>query len=141
MNILKEFPSEFIGAADVAAASAGGKPCRLTVKAVTRGTARDQKSGQDKDIPEMSFQGTTKRLRLNKSSIGLMVHAWGAETDAWTGKDVDLSCIQTNLPDKTTGEKKLGVLCRPARGDRKPAKQTQPQPPEDDLAFDGPIPE
>lgn len=133
MNILKEFPSEYVTAADVAAARHGGKPPpQLVVAAVIRGTGRDPKTGRDKDLPEMTFSGTKKRLRLNKSSIGMLVAAWGAETDAWKGKRVELHILATNLSDKTTGEKKLGVLARPA-GDGPP--------PEDSLEFDGEIPE
>lgn len=115
MNILKEFPTEYLTAADIAAASQAGKTARLTIKAVVKETARNPRTGKDGEVPVVSFAGTAKKLRMNRSSINQCVHAWGAETDNWVGKDMEFSLIQTSLPDAITKERKLGILAKPAK--------------------------
>lgn len=138
MNILKEFPSDYITGVDVEAARRDNKAAILTIKGVMKGECRDPKSGRMVLRPELTFQATPKKLRLNPSSIKLMVRAWGAETDAWIGQAVELSLMSCNLKDKLTGEPVLGVLARPAKTQ---AKQATEPPAGDDLGYDGEVPQ
>ena len=116
MNVIKEFPSEFITAADLIGPDGKSLRPALTVKGLAKGSARDPKTGNERTVPELSFRESVKRIRLNRSSLLMLVRAWGSESDGWTGHQVTLEILATNLTDKTTGEKRFAVLVRPIAG-------------------------
>ena len=113
MNVLKEFPKDYITGVDLIGPD--GKPTtpQLVIKAVLKESARDPRTQQEKPCCALSFHGTFKKARVNASSMGLLVKNWGSESDNWIGKTVQLSVMACNLKDKNTGEVKMPVLIRP----------------------------
>jgi hypothetical protein len=143
MNILKEFPDEFIDGSYVSAwkSKTGIYPI-LTIKDVSKCSARDQKSGETISLPVLTFFEVQTKWRMNKTAKRSCIREWGAETDAWKGQCVELTMRQTNL--KRDGEEVLGVKCRPAKKQPKAQslqKVQQVNQDGDDLSFDGKIPE
>ena len=89
MNINDAYPSKYIKEADLQ-----GKPRVLTVARVSV-ESLDQSSGETK--PVVYFQSTQKGLVLNITNKNVFVLLYGAETNNWTGRQIELYPSQTDF--------------------------------------------
>ena len=135
MNVLKEFPSEYITATDLVDAEGRSTRPTLTIRECQKEVGRDPKTGRDKNILVLAFRETQKRVRCNPTSRSLLVKAWGYETDNWLLHQVTLEVMATNLDDKWTHKKKEALLVQPVLGPKR--KQSAPASSEPQAAADG----
>ena len=89
MNINQAYPSKYITEADLQ-----GRPRVLTMAHVTVETM-DQATGETKPI--LFFQGAKKGMVLNVTNKNAIVLLYGAETDNWVGKQIELYPSQTDF--------------------------------------------
>jgi hypothetical protein len=80
VNIHQAFASKYFKALDI------DEPIKLKIRNVTM--EQMQQSGDEK--PVMSFAHVTKKLVLNQVNAFTLTEAWGADTDAWAGRAVEL---------------------------------------------------
>ena len=100
MDINQQFPSKFIKEADLQ-----GKPQVLTMARIT--VEAMEQSGSDTK-PVVYFQGAKKGLALNVTNKNVLVLLYGAETDNWIGKQIELYPSQTDF----RGEVVACIRCR-----------------------------
>ena len=104
MKIDEVYPSNYLKASDLK-----GKLVKVKMKAVTV-----EEIGDDKK-PVIRFEGRDKGLALNKTNAGIIASAYGQETDAWNGKEIELrpdktqfqgqlvDCIRVQVPAQAAG--------------------------------------
>jgi len=100
MNANDLAPKELISSADVF--DAKGKPTSrsATISRVIEKLLVGQ--GDDKELrPALAFEGTDRKLVLNKTNIGSLVEFFGGETDDWIGQKVSLIGDFTQYAGKT----------------------------------------
>jgi hypothetical protein len=102
MKMTKYAGASFIGVSDVR-----GGPFRGTAAAVDHGSF---------DKPVMTFS-SGQRFSLNKTNVGILIEAWGEESDDWIGEKVEL--YLGSIPFQ--GEPQEAVLVRPL--ERKPGEK------------------
>jgi hypothetical protein len=91
--------TEFVGNSDyLKAADLKGKSVNLTIKGVNSADFTDDK-GNTKTKALLEFKGKDKMAVLNITNTRALVAAFGAESDAWIGKNIVLSVRQTPLGD------------------------------------------
>jgi len=83
VNILEQFPSKFIKAADL-----NGKDWTLTIDRVEVEIVGPPDDQEEKPI--LHFQGAKRGLLLNKTNALTLAALYGPETDHWTGKQITL---------------------------------------------------
>ena len=86
MKMSAAFPSKWLKAADL-----GGGSVTVTIDRVVM---EDLSGDGTEEKPVVYFQGKSKGLALNKTNSGMIVSAYGDETDDWTGKDIILFSTQ-----------------------------------------------
>lgn len=91
MNIEEAFPSKYLKAADLQGRSV----------VVKMATIRMEKVGDDQR-PVLYFVGKEKGVVLNKSNKNSIVDMYGAETDEWTGKPIELFTAYVDYQGKQT---------------------------------------
>jgi len=79
MDINSAFPGKFFKAADVA------QPQRLTIANVA---VEQMQDGTQK--PAVSFNETQQMFVLNKTNANTLSASLGSQTEAWTGKQIEL---------------------------------------------------
>jgi hypothetical protein len=89
MRLNQMFPSAFYKAADL------DVPQTLEIAGVDMETMRD---GEVK--PALSFSNSGKRLILNRVNGSVLAEAYGADSDSWTGKPVQLFATETDFGGK-----------------------------------------
>lgn len=104
MDINVVFPSKYISSSDLS-----GGEITVAIEHVAMETMADGKV-----VPVVYFQGGQKGLVLNKGNATGIGDMYGAETDAWPGKQLTLFVIWTEFQGK------------PVQGIRVRAPQTQP---------------
>ena len=100
MNIDQAYPSKYIKESDLQ-----GQARLLTIARVSM-EAVDQ-SGHDMK-PVVFFQGAQKGIVLNVTNKNIIVLLYGAETDNWTGRQIELYPSQTDF----RGEVVACIRCR-----------------------------
>ncbi len=89
------FPGKFLKAADL-----NGNPVKATIERVELQDVAGQ--GKEHDYkPVLFFQGKQKGLVLNKTNAQAIVGAYGEDTEAWRGKELEI------YPDKTPFQGKI----------------------------------
>jgi hypothetical protein len=73
--------------------------------------------------PEAEFQGGGK-LSLNQTNLRALANAWGPETDAWIGKEIELYVGKTTF----NNEQRDSVLVRPISPVLTQAERPTPKP-------------
>ena len=87
MDVSKYMGAAFLKLGDVKV----NGPLRLIITDVEEGKY---------DRPDVSFDDGT-RLGLNVTGTRNLARAWGVDTDAWLGKEVELSVGETDINGKT----------------------------------------
>ena len=82
-NLDQVFTSKYLKAADL-----GGKSYRMTIASVAVENIGTAEKPAFK--PVAYFGGAQKGLALNKTNAYAIGHAYGMETDGWTGKSVEM---------------------------------------------------
>lgn len=92
---------------------------------LTGGPRRDVIAGvaQGRFGPEAEFQDGSK-LSLNQTNLRKLADAWGTETDAWIGKEVELYAGKTQF----NGETRDSVLVRPISAAIPMSERPKPNP-------------
>jgi hypothetical protein len=80
------YPTNYVSVADL-----NGKPCTLTIAAVTREEMPDGKMK-----PALSFKGAQKRFLLNRTNGNTLRELFG-EPDRWVGQRVELYGTTTSF--------------------------------------------
>lgn len=80
MDINSLFPSNYLKAADLQ-----GQPRRVTIA-----SCQPEQLGQGEIKPILKFAGVPKGLVLNKTNSMMLAAAFGPETTAWTGREIEL---------------------------------------------------
>lgn len=93
MKISDAFPSKYLSAGDLQ-----GRRYTLTIASVALENVSTQDNPEHK--PVMYFHGTQKGMVLNKTNSMNVTILYGDETDAWTGKQVELYVTQVPFGDK-----------------------------------------
>ena len=91
MKISEAFPSNFLRAQDL-----NGR----TDKKVIAGVELQDVAGlvnKNDYKPVASFTDKSKPLVLNKTNSAILAETLGDETSAWTGKEIELICSQTQF--------------------------------------------
>jgi hypothetical protein len=109
MDISDQISSGFIKVPDLAAG-----PRRAAIASVRPGRF---------ERPDVEFQDGSI-LSLNATNMRILARAWGTETDAWTGKEVELYVGQTEFQ----GQKRDSVLVRAISPDIPKGQQPKPKP-------------
>lgn len=91
MKINEMFPSKYLAAADLK-----GKVVAVTMMQVVM-----EKIGKD-ERPVLYFVGANKGLVLNKTNGTTISQAFGDDTDAWTGKNIEIFPAMTEYQGKPT---------------------------------------
>jgi hypothetical protein len=92
MNINGVFPSKYLKAAEL-----NGRSYKLTISAFSIEDAGD---GERK--PVIHFQGAEKGLMLNKTNAFEIAAAYGEETDAWMGRQIEVFPSTTQYQGRVT---------------------------------------
>jgi hypothetical protein len=120
MKMTKYAGASFIGVEDVR-----DGPFRGTIAAVDHGSY---------DKPVITFS-SGQRFSLNKTNVGILIEAWGDESDDYVGERAELHL--GSIPFQ--GEPKEAVLVRPL--ERKPGeKKVKPTKPKSSMSMDDDIP-
>jgi len=85
MNIDAAFPSTYLKAADLQGHA---------VNVIVSGCKMEPIS-KTEEKPVLYFQGKEKRLVLNKTNASVLSHVYGAETEGWAGKPLQIFPTQT----------------------------------------------
>ena len=88
MDINAAYPSKWLRAVDLA-----GKTVTVTINGVAMEQFQD---GSSK--PAMFFLNKDKGLILNKTNATAIADAYGGDTDAWTGKQIELFSMKVQGP-------------------------------------------
>ena len=89
--------SEVYGGAYLTGADLAGKSHRLPIQSVAVEEVGDER--EEKLV--VSFTGAKKSLVLNKTNASTLVSAFGDDTDAWSGRTVELFTIPVNFNGRT----------------------------------------
>jgi hypothetical protein len=109
MDISDQISSGFIKVSDLA-----GGPRRAAIAYVRPGRF---------ERPDVEFQDGSM-LSLNATNMRILARAWGTETDAWTGKEVELYVGKTEFQ----GQQRDSVLVRTISPAIPSAQQPKPKP-------------
>lgn len=94
MKIGTAFPSKYLKASDL-----GSKRHKVKISRVELADV----SG-DVEVPEekpiLFFEGKGKGLVLNRTNAGTIEEAYGDETDAWSGKEIEIFATTTDFKGK-----------------------------------------
>lgn len=94
MKIGQAFPSKYLKASDL-----GTKRHKVKISKVELADV----SG-DVEVPEekpiLFFEGKGKGLVLNRTNAGTIEEAYGDETDAWAGKEIEIFATTTDFKGK-----------------------------------------
>lgn len=124
------FPSEYVAAIEF-----GGKDVTLTIASVQMEKLQMQ-NGRKEQKPTLSFNGTRKKLVLNKTNAGTIADLYGIRAEEWVGKKVTLYPTKVNCGGDTVDAIRVRA--------RVPGSNTPPPPAEvmnvnmDEPADDGP---
>lgn len=111
MNIETCFPSKFLKSADLQ-----NKRVKATIAQVTI-----EEMGDGSTKPCLHFKGKEKMLALNVTNATALKDAWGSETDAWKGREVELYAVTTVFK----GQQTQGLRLSPVL-DRQPGEDDEP---------------
>lgn len=68
-----------------------GKRVRVTISGVELVEFRDDETGKVTHKPSLSLKNKEKKLTLNATNTEEIIRAFGAESEGWSGKDLQLS--------------------------------------------------
>jgi hypothetical protein len=123
MNINGVFPSKYLKAAEL-----NGRSFKLTISAFSIEDAGD---GERK--PVIHFQGAEKGLMLNKTNAFEIASAYGEETDAWMGRQIEVFPSTTQYQGRVTPCIRVRAVLPTAEGvpgaiyDPAPPRQPAPE--------------
>lgn len=92
MDMGKFTSGQFFKAAELA----GSAPLALTINDV----ALTDSNGMDAQKPVLAFDETEQRLVLNKTNLGVLIDAWGDESDDWLGRKIQLTTAEVMYQGK-----------------------------------------
>lgn len=131
MLISEVFTSEYLSAADLK-----GQAVTVTIAHAMSKNFEDR-AGESRPKPVISFQGAKKSMVLNKTNAGSIVKLYGDNTDMWIGKQIELypavadymgeslDCIRLRGPVLPSATVQAPLVGEPVA---QPAPQTQPAP-------------
>ena len=90
MDIMQSFPSSYLRAGDLQ-----GKTYKLVMKEVIM----EDIGGDHKAV--LYFQGADKGVVMNKTNASAISDAYGSDTDAWNGKEVEIFSAKVQFKGQT----------------------------------------
>lgn len=109
MNVNESFPSKYLKASDLK-----GARVRVMISKVVEEEVGDGKK------PVVYFAGKQKGLVANKTNAMIIASAYGPETDAWEGAEIDLYPGKTQFNGQMVDCLKVEVPARVPGGDDEP---------------------
>lgn len=95
-----------------------GRRIKVAIAAVA---LKDFKKEGETPKLELAFVGAQKRLLLNKSNSKIVVAAYGDDTDAWIGKELEVWYDPSvMMKGETVGGIRVGVPAPPVSNDGSP---------------------
>lgn len=92
MDMSKFASGQFFKAAELA----GQEPISLTITDV----ALTDSNGLDAQKPVLAFEESEQRLVLNKTNLGVLIDAWGDDSDDWLGRVIQLTTAEVMYQGK-----------------------------------------
>lgn len=102
MNINQLYGGDYLKASDLM-----GKARTVTIAG---GHPKEFDDGKTKLV--LSFKGTDKTLVLNATNANMIADSYGPDSDAWTGKAIELRPERVNFAGKMVD----AIRCYPANG-------------------------
>lgn len=100
MNITSLYPSKYLKSDDLK-----GHRVRAVIEDVV---VEEMADGSSK--PVLRFQGRQKGMVLNKTNANVLAAAFGPETSAWHGREVELFSQMVSFKGTTTPGLRLAVV-------------------------------